>query len=74
MARRDCVAKLHHRREVLEVHLVHDARSRRDDAEVVERLLGPACRNCVALEVALELELDVELERASEPKASTCTE
>ena len=29
-------------RQELEVHLVHDARARRDDAEVLERLLTPA--------------------------------
>ena len=44
--------------EVLEVHLMHDAGVRRDDAEVPERLLAPA-EEGVALAVARELELDV---------------
>src|ERR687885_823408 len=47
--------------EVLEVHLVADAGVRRDDREVVERLLAPA-QELVALAVALELELGVRLE------------
>ncbi len=52
----------HHFREVLEVHLVDDARRRRNDAKVVERLLAPP-QELVALAVALELDLGVALER-----------
>ena len=48
--------------EVLEVHLVHDARPRRHDAEVVERHLAPA-QELVPLAVARELQLDVQVER-----------
>ena len=55
------VARLHHAREVLEVHLVADAGVGRDDLEVVERGLAPA-QEGVALAVALELELGVALE------------
>lgn len=49
-------------REVLDVHLVHDAGARRDDLEVVERRLAPA-QELVALTVADVLEVDVALER-----------
>ena len=45
-------------RQELEVDLVDDARRRRDDGEVLERLLAPA-QERVALAVALELELGV---------------
>ena len=48
-------------REVLEVHLVADARVGRHDAEVAERVLAPA-EERVALLVALELELGVRRE------------
>ena len=48
--------------EVLEVHLMADARSRRDDAEVLEGVLTPA-KEDVALHVALELEVGVDEER-----------
>ena len=51
-----------HARQVLEVHLVHDAGVRRHDPEVVERLLAPA-QEAVALPVALELDLAVEFQR-----------
>ena len=54
----DAVALLDHAGEVLEVDLVHDPRSRRHDLEVAEGALAPA-QEGVALEVALELELDV---------------
>ncbi len=47
--------------EVLDVHLVHDAGARRDDAESAERALAPA-QELEALTVALELELHVLLE------------
>jgi len=49
-------------REVLDVHLVHDAGAGRHDLEVVERGLAPA-EELVALAVALVLDLDVALER-----------
>ena len=55
------VLREHDAREVLEVHLVADARVRRDHLEVVERALPPA-QERVALVVALELELGVVLE------------
>ena len=48
--------------EELEVHLVDDPRARRDDLEVVEGALPPA-QECVALAVALELELGVAEDR-----------
>jgi hypothetical protein len=57
------VARLDDAREELEVHLVDDPRVRRDDLEVVERLLTPA-QERVALPVALELELGVAEDRA----------
>jgi len=38
--------------EVFEIHLVNDTRSRRDDTEIVERLLSPFERT-VSLAVAL---------------------
>ena len=47
--------------QVLDVDLVHDAGSGRDDLEVVERRLAPA-QELVALAVALVLDLDVALE------------
>ncbi len=49
-------------RQVLEVHLVNDARGGRDDAEIVERSLRPAEQR-VALAVALVLVLGVDLDR-----------
>ena len=58
----DAVARLDHAREVLEVHLVADAGVRRHHLEVVEGALAPA-QECVALAVALELALDVVLDR-----------
>jgi len=48
-------------RQVFDVDLVDDARSGRDDLEVVERGLAPA-KELVALTVALVLDLDVALE------------
>src|SRR3989440_3332460 len=48
--------------QILEVHLVHDARVGGDDAEAPERLLRPAQQG-VALAVTLELEIGVHLER-----------
>jgi predicted adenylyl cyclase CyaB len=52
----------HHLREVLEVHLVADARARRHHAEVAERRLAPL-EELVALGVALELLLHVDQRR-----------
>src|SRR6185437_7974861 len=49
-------------REILEIDLVDDAGVGRDDFEVVERGLAPA-EEGVALAVARELELGVQLER-----------
>jgi hypothetical protein len=49
-------------RQVLEVDLVDDARVGRHDGEAVERLLAPA-QERVALLVALELAVRVDLER-----------
>ena len=58
----DAVSLVHAAREILEVHLVHDADARRHDLERVERLHAPF-HELVALVVALELELHVEVER-----------
>ena len=58
------VSLLDHAGQELEVHLVDDPRSGRHDLEVAEALLPPA-QECVALAVALELELDVADERAA---------
>jgi hypothetical protein len=51
----------HDLRQVLEIHLMDDAGSRRDDAEVPERVLSPP-QELVALAIALELFLDVDEE------------
>ena len=56
------LAHLDDARQKLEVHLVDDARRRRDDGEVLERLLSPA-QERVALAVALELDLGVAEQR-----------
>ena len=48
----ELVAELHHRREVLQVDLVHDAGARRDHPEVVEGALGEL-EELIALDVAL---------------------
>src|SRR4029077_4162039 len=45
--------------EILEVHLMADARARRHDAEVVQRVLPPS-QELVPLAVALELLLGVD--------------
>ncbi len=58
----DAVLLPHDLREVLEVHLVHDARRGRHHAELVERALPPL-EELVALAVALELELAVDGDR-----------
>jgi hypothetical protein len=50
--------------EVLDVDLVDDSGTRRDDLEVVERGLAPA-QELVTLAVALVLDLDVALEGVS---------
>jgi hypothetical protein len=47
---------------VLDVHLVDDARARRHDLELAKRLLAPA-QEREPLPVALELEIDVPVER-----------
>ncbi len=49
-------------REILKVHLVHDADAGRHDAESFEGLLAPF-EELVALAVALEFHVEVELER-----------
>ncbi len=56
------LAHVHHRRQVFEVHLVHDAHARRHDTEAAKRLLRPAQQH-VPLAVALVLALDVALVR-----------
>ena len=61
---RDAVAVLDDACEVLEVDLVTDARAGRHHLEAAERLLAPA-QEQVALVVALELELDVAVERTA---------
>ena len=58
----DAVLLMHAAREVLEVHLVDDADAGRHDLERVERLHAPF-QELVALGVALELDLHVEVER-----------
>ena len=55
-------APVHAAREVLQVHLVHDAEARRHDAEGVEGLHAPL-HEFVALAIAQEFELHVEVER-----------
>ena len=52
----------HAARQVLQVHLVHDAESGRDHAEGAEGLHAPL-HELVALAVALELQLHVQVER-----------
>ncbi|MCY1373071.1 hypothetical protein D9M69_603210 [compost metagenome] len=54
--------QVHATRQVLQVHLVHDAEARRHDAKGVEGLHAPF-HELVALAVALEFELHVEVER-----------
>ena len=51
-------------REVFEIHLVDDARVRRNHAEIAKRVLSPA-QERVALLVARELEVGVQPERIS---------
>ena len=57
----------HHARQMLQVDLVDDAGVGRHHLEVVERLLPPA-QETVALLVALELDLAVEVERVGPAK------
>ena len=65
---------MHAARQVLEVDLVHDADARRHDLERVERLHAPF-HELVALGVALELELHVEVERVLACRSGRpCTE
>src|SRR5690606_2603037 len=54
-------ARVRHTSKVLDVHLMHDSRSGRNNLEVVERSLAPA-QELVALAVALIFEFDVTLE------------
>ena len=56
------LARHDHPRQVLDVHLVNDARPRRHHLELTERLLAPA-QEREPLPVALELEIDVAVER-----------
>ena len=58
--------------DMLEVDLVADARSGRDDLEIIESLAAPL-EEFVALAVALIFELDVLLERVGFPNSSTIT-
>ena len=58
----DAVLLVHAAREVLQVHLVHDADARGHDLEGVEGLHAPF-HELVALFVALEFQLHVEVER-----------
>ncbi len=51
-----------HARQVLDVHLVHDAGLGRHHAEVAERILAPAQEH-ITLAVAVVLEAGIELER-----------
>ena len=57
---------MHAARQVFEVDLVHDADARRHDLEGVEGLHAPL-HELVALAVALELQLHVEVERVRRP-------
>ena len=59
----DAVAFHHHPRQVLDVDLVHDSGSRRDDLEIVECALAPA-QELIPLTIALVFEVDVALEGA----------
>jgi hypothetical protein len=58
----EAVAGHHHAGQVLDVHLVDDARAGRDHLELAERLLAPA-QEREPLPVALELDLHVPPER-----------
>ena len=60
--RRALLVDEHHRSQVLQVHLVHNARIRRNRAEILERRLPPA-KEAVALLIALEFEQRVLLKR-----------
>ena len=57
-----CLRRHDDTRQIFEIHLMDDAGIRRDDAEVVERVLSPAQKR-VALLIARELELGVQLKR-----------
>ncbi|GIX48792.1 MAG: hypothetical protein KatS3mg131_3003 [Candidatus Tectimicrobiota bacterium] len=59
--------------QVLQVHLVHDARGRGHHPEVGEGLLAPL-QELVALAVALELRSALKANASPVPKRSTCTE
>ena len=49
-------------RQILEIDLVDDPGVRRNDAEIVQRLLSPT-QKCVALPIAPELEVGVDQQR-----------
>src|SRR5262249_20837666 len=50
-------------REVFQIHLMHDSDSRRNELERFKRLLPPL-KKLVTLAVALELHLQIQLQRA----------
>ena len=58
----DPVPRQHDFRQKLQVHLVHDPRRGRHDAEIVERLLAPA-QELVPLDIPLKFLFHVELQR-----------
>ena len=53
---------MHAARQIFQVHLMHDAETRRHDAEGIERLHAPF-HELVALVIALEFQLHVQIER-----------
>ena len=58
---RKCILRENNLSQILEVHLVHNARPRRHGPEVTERVLRPAQQR-VALEIAVVFQQDVLLE------------
>jgi hypothetical protein len=69
----DAVCSQHALREVLEVHLVHDADAGRHDLEGVERLHAPL-EELVARAVALNSISMLRCIASAAPAKSTCTE
>ena len=63
----ELLPELDHRRQVFEVDLVDDAGAGRDHTEVVKRALREL-EQLIALDVPLQLQLDVELERLFGPE------
>jgi hypothetical protein len=55
---RHAIAHLHDLGDIFQIHLVHDARGRGDDAEILERLLAPF-QEFISLAIALEFLLGV---------------